>query len=129
MKKLTPAELKTWREALGLSTEWLAQRTGVSVRTVQHWESPKGSVPDDVSELMNDILWFCKEMADLELKRASNVLLRFKTNEEFHKNIPSFDFLTYKAHAAILFLAQMQNPDLVIEYFPDKDLKKNTSVK
>jgi len=33
---MTPAELKTLRESLGLSAQWLADRAGVLQRSVQH---------------------------------------------------------------------------------------------
>ena len=35
---MTPAEFKARREALGLSTRWLAERWGVSHLSVQRWE-------------------------------------------------------------------------------------------
>ena len=38
-ESVTPAELKTTREALGLSSEWVAEVGGVTVRSVRHWES------------------------------------------------------------------------------------------
>ena len=35
---MTPAEFKARREALGLSSAWLAKRWGVSLMSVQRWE-------------------------------------------------------------------------------------------
>lgn len=52
---MTSAELKTLREACGLSQEWLAQRADVNQRTVRYWESGKSSVPDDVSTLVSEL--------------------------------------------------------------------------
>jgi DNA-binding transcriptional regulator YiaG len=52
---MTPAELKTMRESLGLSINWLAERAGVSPRSAQYWESGERSVPSDVEELLIDI--------------------------------------------------------------------------
>ena len=49
---MTPAELKTIRESLGLTVQWLADRAGVKLRTVQYWESGRSGVPADVSELL-----------------------------------------------------------------------------
>ena len=46
---MTPAELKTVREACGLPQSWLAHRAQVNERTVRYWESGKSSVPDDVA--------------------------------------------------------------------------------
>lgn len=50
-ESVTPAELKTTREALGLSSEWVAEVGGVTVRSVRHWESGNGVVPDDVASI------------------------------------------------------------------------------
>ena len=41
---MTPAEFKARREALGLSTRWLAERWGVSHISVQRWERNR-SIP------------------------------------------------------------------------------------
>lgn len=49
---MTPAELKTIRESLGLSAQWLADRAGVLQRSVQYWEAGRSRVPEDVAELV-----------------------------------------------------------------------------
>ena len=46
---VTPAELKTAREALGLPSEWVADTAQVALRTVRHWETGATRVPDDVA--------------------------------------------------------------------------------
>lgn len=35
---MTPAEFKATREALGLSSQWLADRWGAALHSVQRWE-------------------------------------------------------------------------------------------
>ena len=52
---MNSAELKTIREACGLSQEWLAVRAQVNQRTVRYWESGKSSVPNDVAALISGI--------------------------------------------------------------------------
>jgi hypothetical protein len=52
---VTPAELKTTREALGLSSDWVAQVGGVAVRTVRHWEGGAARVPSDIAERLEDL--------------------------------------------------------------------------
>lgn len=47
---MTPAELKTLRESLGLPVQWLAEQAGVQRRSVEYWESGRSRVPDDVAE-------------------------------------------------------------------------------
>lgn len=52
---MTPAELKTLRESLGLPVQWLAERANVQRRSVEYWEAGRSKVPDDVAELMLQI--------------------------------------------------------------------------
>lgn len=47
-ERMTDAEIKTIREFLGVTGEWLAGHLGVSSRTVRHWEQGKYPVPDGV---------------------------------------------------------------------------------
>lgn len=49
---MTPAELKTIRESLGLSSKWLADRAGVRQRSVEYWEAGRSRVPEDVAEVL-----------------------------------------------------------------------------
>lgn len=52
---MTPAELKTIRESLGLPVQWLAERANVQRRTVEYWEAGRSKVPDDVAALILQI--------------------------------------------------------------------------
>ena len=52
---MTPAELKTMRESLGLPVQWLAERANVQRRTVEYWEAGRSKVPNDVSDLLLQI--------------------------------------------------------------------------
>lgn len=45
---MTPAELKATREALGLSSQWLADRWGVALYSVQRWERNR-AVPAELA--------------------------------------------------------------------------------
>ncbi len=49
---MTPAELKTIRESLGLPVQWLAERAGVQRRSVEYWEAGRSNVPADVEALL-----------------------------------------------------------------------------
>ncbi|WP_346921945.1 helix-turn-helix domain-containing protein [Glutamicibacter creatinolyticus] len=42
-----PEDVVRAREEIGLSQQQLAQRLGVSVRTISRWETGTGSIPDD----------------------------------------------------------------------------------
>lgn len=52
---MTPAELKAWRERLGLSTRWLAERWHVRELTVQRWERDR-QAPDGVLADMQQLI-------------------------------------------------------------------------
>lgn len=51
---MTPAELKSRREALGLPVRWLAERWGVSTVTVQRWERDR-AVPTELADDLRGI--------------------------------------------------------------------------
>lgn len=47
-ERMTGVELKTIREWLGVSGDWLAAHLDVSSRTVRHWEAGRNATPDGV---------------------------------------------------------------------------------
>lgn len=63
---MTPAELKATREALGLSSQWLADRWGVALYSVQRWERGR-TLPE---ELAIDVEGLVSRMRD-DVDRAS----------------------------------------------------------
>lgn len=63
---MTPAEFKATREALGLSSQWLADRWGVALYSVQRWERSR-ALPE---ELAVDIEGLVTRMRD-EVDRAA----------------------------------------------------------
>lgn len=63
---MTPAEFKATREALGLSSQWLADRWGVALYSVQRWERSR-TLPDELSA---DIDGLVGRMRD-EIDRAA----------------------------------------------------------
>lgn len=60
---LTAAEFRNRREALGLSAEWLAERLGVALKTVQRWENGHRPIPEGVAEDMDLISTAMGEVA------------------------------------------------------------------
>lgn len=81
---VTPAELKTTREALGLSSEWVAEAGGVAVRTIRHWESGAARVPDDIADLLNDLARQVRAHIDSSAARTESgpvTLLRYRDQE------------------------------------------------
>jgi transcriptional regulator with XRE-family HTH domain len=110
---MTAAELKTYREALGLSAQWLANKVGVSHRSVCYWESGKARVPNDVAELIMALTNNIHRYADEAIKQVNAIalaagipeqinLLRYKTDEDLHHYRPDFKGLPVATHAAML---------------------------
>lgn len=52
---MTPAEFKATREALGLSSQWLADRWGVALYSVQRWERSR-TLPEDLSRDIDGLI-------------------------------------------------------------------------
>lgn len=52
---LTAAEFRNRRESFGLSAEWLADRLGVALKTVQRWENGHRPIPEGVAAEMDII--------------------------------------------------------------------------
>lgn len=52
---MTAAEFRLQRETFGLSAEWLADRLGVALKTVQRWESGHRPIPPGVVSEMDII--------------------------------------------------------------------------
>lgn len=111
---MTPAELKTLRESLGLSAQWLADRSGVLQRSVQYWEAGRSRVPDDVAEL---ILRIDAQFAEATRQALAVVdeqtaaqghppetvrLYRYRDDAELWQARPDMRGLPVTAHAALL---------------------------
>ncbi len=56
--ELTPAEVKAWRERMGLSTRWLAERWGTPEPSVQRWERRRSLPPGLVADFTGIIADF-----------------------------------------------------------------------
>ncbi|MDR2892266.1 MAG: hypothetical protein LBV80_04175 [Deltaproteobacteria bacterium] len=108
---MTGAELKTLRENLGLTSEWLVKRTGVTQCALACWEADKAAVPDYVAELLLsiDALFDATRRALLQTfeQSASDeiVLMRYKTDQELWHFQPEFleARLSATSYGALLF--------------------------
>ncbi|MDH5217470.1 MAG: DUF1870 family protein [Gammaproteobacteria bacterium] len=105
---LNAAELKTIRESLGLTSQWLADQVGVRLRTVQYWESGRNSVPQDVEELLQNIDASINQSVSETLKLVSEkeandlVLIRYKNDEDLWHYRPDMKPLPATCHASML---------------------------
>ena len=109
---MTAAELKTLREALGLSVSWLAIQAGVRVRTVNYWESGKTPVPQDVEEIMRELeaqaLTAVNQAVETYIASGSPgevTLLRYRTDADLWKYREDMRGLPATFHAAMLYRA------------------------
>lgn len=73
-----PAEFRTLREYLGLTTQWVATRLMVGPRAVLRWESPGEKVPENAAALIRSLL----TEADAEVRKRLS-------NEPFTMVVPS----------------------------------------
>ena len=114
---MTPAELKTLREACGLPQSWLAHQAQVNERTVRYWESGKSSVPDDVAALITSIDVTLDTAATGALDQAHALatalgapqaidLYRYSADEELWAARPDMAGLPVTCHAALLARAR-----------------------
>lgn len=116
---MTPAELKTTREACGLSQAWLAQRAQVNERTVRYWESGRSTVPDDVATLVAGVDTMLDHAAAQAVEQARTMaaahgtpdaidLYRYSTDAELWAARADMQGLPATCHAALLARARRQ---------------------
>jgi transcriptional regulator with XRE-family HTH domain len=121
---MTPAELKTIREAIGLTVPDLAALAGVQERTVRYWESGRSAVPDDVQAQVLKIDSWLSEQAREALATvralASDVgalpesihLLRYRESADLWRSQPAYKPLPVTVHAAALARTRAALADL-----------------
>ena len=111
---MTTSELKTIREAIGLTVPDLAALAGVQERTVRYWESGRSAVPADVQDQVLKIdAWLTAQAREaLATVRAlaaevgalpeSIHLLRYRENADLWRFQPAYRPLPVTVHAAAL---------------------------
>lgn len=105
---MTPAELKTLRESLGLTLQWVADRARVNLRTAQYWESGRQCAPADVCSMLLELERAVEAQvaAACGLAKASApqrvMLVRYRTDAELHQFRPEMAGLPASCHAALL---------------------------
>jgi predicted transcriptional regulator len=110
---MTSAELKTLREALGLSVAWVAACAGVQRRTVEYWEAGRMAVPADVEKTIraidfqfnhaaNQALAVAIENRDKYGKPTTIDIRRYRTDEALWAAVTDMYGFPVTAHAALL---------------------------
>lgn len=127
---MTGAELKTRREAMGLTVQWLAADRGVEERTLRYWESDKegkGRVPADVYARIVQLETLQARLVDQALavilpaiEQAGQipeepvVLTRYRTEDDLWRYRPDMKGLPATFHAAALNLIRRALAGLTI---------------
>jgi hypothetical protein len=70
---VTPAEVKAWRERMGLSTRWLAERWDCPEQSVQRWERSRVLPAGLVADLWKLIRTFTVEASTLAASGAATI--------------------------------------------------------
>lgn len=117
---MTPAELKTIRESIGLPVQWLAERAGVQRRSVEYWEAGRSAVPADVADLLMQIdaqfseatrqaLAVVDEQTAKQGQPPETVrLYRYRDDEALWQARPDMRGLPVTAHAALLAQVRLE---------------------
>lgn len=124
---MTPAELKTLREACGLAVADLAAMAGVQERTVRYWESGHTAVPADVADQIDAIDRRLTEMAMAAVQQVRDIaaqhgalpesvaLVRYREGADLWQHQPEFRPLPVTTHAALLARARAALADLHVK--------------
>lgn len=110
---MTGAELKTLREACGLSVAWIAAHAAVQERTARYWEDSNTAVPQDVAKIIRHIDGLLTQSSNQALAQASQltdthgapqlvVLSRYRTDADLWAAHPDMQGMSVTTHAAIL---------------------------
>ena len=147
---MTAAELKTLRESLGLTTQWVADQAGVKLRTAQYWEmGGRMAVPGDVAEMLIAIdqqidnavtksIDLVKEVSKKNGYPKEVALVRYRNNDDLWQFKPDMKPLPASSHAVLLSRTRRAlwaiNIHSIIEYMePEEYLgwlgkKKDTEI-
>lgn len=124
---MTAAELKTLREAVGLSVPDLAALANVQERSVRYWESGRSAAPADVAAMVSNldahldtltghVVDLVREaMAQQGGAPESITLLRYRENADLWHYRPDFKPLPTTTHGALLARCRAALADLHVK--------------
>lgn len=97
--RITPAELRSLIDWMGLTRAWFANRLGVQERTVVRWCDGKAPIPEkaavEIVKLWNHAVQLIVGMskaATENAERGTVVLKTFRVDSEYHKAVDSEEF-------------------------------------
>lgn len=121
------AEFKTIRESIGLSAQFLADLLEVRLRTVQHWEAGRSTIPEDAQETLLDLEGLQDVLCATELEFIQEnetpkrvVLLRYQNSADYWHFRPDDNPMPVGFHvrliAKVRSALKAQGVAVVIEY-------------
>ena len=111
---MTPAEMKTIRESLGLTPKWIAEHAGVKERAARQWEAGRSPIPKNVEEMLVDIDRLLDRSVAKVLTRIEEVekeqgrtpnevmLIRYRTDDDLWRFYPDLKPLPVATYAVVL---------------------------
>jgi len=117
--KITAAELKTIRESLGLTSQWIADIAKVQLRTAQYWEAERMAVPLNVSTELEKVEQLLDSMVGEALNGYIKLLIdqygdtievplvRYRTEEDLWKYEQKMKGLPLTVYA--VYLSRLQS--------------------
>lgn len=78
---MNPAELKTKREWLGLSSSQTGSILGVSGRTIRHWESSRYRIPEWAADQINNIVDLT-EILEKTMASSTGFICTYQTDDD-----------------------------------------------
>jgi hypothetical protein len=102
------AELKTFREYLGLTVDWLSSHMNVAPRTLKYWEASDGPIPADVAQEIHALLGAADEMCNqvngklFQSAPIRTVTIRYQREADLWSAHPEMNGLPASFHARCL---------------------------
>lgn len=126
--KMTAAEFKVRREAVGVPAQWIADVLCVGQRTVRRWEDGKMPVRPDVVNLIEKLESYAGILAD-RIREGANVhggATTYRVDLDWvSRDAQAFNTdLPAQFHRAVVAGVRREYPNLLIDFAPGKPENK-----
>lgn len=120
---MTGAELRTAREQLGVTGDWLAEYMGEKPRTLRRWEQGLHRVPDKVRSYIEhlerrtaDVVAQMADTLNRDREQPVTVVAVYRTNAQFHAAHPDLSLFCASWHRVVVARVAQQVPGLRMVY-------------
>lgn len=122
-ERMTDAELRTIREWLGVTGDWLAGHLQVNPRTVRDWEQGRRPVPDRIRIAIEELEAVTGHAVGEAVTQLGDVpdpvAVVYRDDEEYHAAHPEMSAWPASWHRRVVARAALEVPALAIEYSKD----------